>query len=80
MQSQNQEYSYFLTSEEDLESMVDAYYSARSVDDHEEQEEDYSSGKEDDESDQEYETDLGIEFEFESDYDISERSSAGFCE
>ena len=57
-----------------MESVVDAYYSARPVDDHQDQEENYSSVKEDDKSDQEYKTDLGIEFEFESDYDISERS------
>ena len=66
MQSQNQEYSYFLTSEEDLESLEEAYFSARSVDEDDDQEcHDYSSEKDDHESDQENETDSDVDrFEF----------------
>ena len=75
MQSQNQEYLYFLTSEEDLESLEEVYFSARSVNEDDDQEcHDYSSENDDHESDQENETDSDVDrFEF-SEFDTSERS------
>ena len=71
MQSQNQEFSYFLTGENNLESVAEDYFNARPIDEQDDQDDTGSDYSSDSETDQESD----IEFEF-SEFDMSERSKA----
>lgn len=74
MESQEQEYSYFLGSENNLESVIEAYFNLRSVEDEPEGEscDDFSSDEEGDQDDN-IDSDNDLEFEF-SEVDKSEHA------
>ena len=72
MESQSNDFSYFLTGERDLESLAEHYFSARPVDEQDDQEDNYGSDfYSSDESDQEIDSDVDFHF---SECDSSERS------
>ena len=71
MQSQSNDFSYFLTGERDLESLEEDYFSARPVDEKQDQEDNYDSDFSGDETDQEIDSDVDFDF---SECDTSERS------
>ena len=72
MESQSNDFSYFLTGERDLESLAEDYFSARPVDEQDDQEDNYGSDfYSSDESDQEIDSDVDFHF---SERDTSERS------
>ena len=58
MQSQSNDFSYFLTGERDLESLEKDYLSARPVDEQSDQEDNYVSDFSSDETDQEIDSDI----------------------
>ena len=73
MESQSNDFSYFLTGERDLESLAEDYFSARPVDEQDDQEDNYGSDfYSSDESDQEIDSDVDFHF---SEHDTSERSN-----
>ena len=82
MQSKNDEYSYFLLREKEVDSVAEAYFCTRAVDEEDDQNYDSSScfdDSSDNETDEESQN--GVEFEFEfglSDVDRSERSIVEF--
>ena len=67
MQPQSNDYSYFLTSESDLESLAEDYFSTRPVDEQDEQEDNYYP----DFSSNETDSDVDLDF---SECDTSELS------
>ena len=72
MESQSNDFSYFLTGERDLESLAEDYFSARPVDEQDDQEDNYGSDfYSSNESDQEIDSDVDFHF---SERDTSERS------
>ena len=72
MESQSNDFSYFLTSERNLESLAEDYFSTRPVDEQDDLEDNYGSDfYSSDESDQEIDSDVELDF---SDCDSSERS------
>jgi len=71
MQSQSNDYSYFLTSERDLESLAEDYFSTRPVEEQDDQEDNYDYDFSGDETDQEIDSDVDFDF---SKCDTSERS------
>ena len=72
MESQSNDFSYFLTGERDLESLAEDYFSARPVDEQDDLEDNYGSDfYSSDESDQEIDSDVDFDF---SECDSSERS------
>ena len=71
MQSQSNDFSYFLTGERDLESLEKDYFSARPVDEQSDQEDNYGSDFSSDETDQEIDSDVDFDF---SECNISDRS------
>ena len=77
MQSKNDEYSYFLLREKEVDSVAEAYFCTRAVDEEEDQSYDSSSCFDDSsDNETEQESQNGGEFEFEfglSDVDRSER-------
>ena len=74
MESQDQEYSYFLGGENYLESVVEAYFNLRPIEDELEDDncEDFSSDEEGDQDDN-IDSDNDLEFDF-SEVDKSERA------
>ena len=73
MESQSNDFSYFLTGERDLESLAEDYFSARPVDEQDDQEDNYGSDfYSSDESDQEIDSDVDFHF---SEHDTSEQSN-----
>ena len=72
MESQSNDFSYFLTGERNLESLAEDYFSARPVDEQDDLEDNYGSDfYSSDESDQEIDSDVDLDF---SECDSSERS------
>ena len=72
MESQSNDFSYFLIGERDLESLAEDYFSARPVDEQDDLEDNYGSDfYSSDESDQEIDSDVDFHF---SECDSSERS------
>ena len=71
MQSQSNDFSYFLTGERDLESLEKDYFSARPVDEQSDQEDNYGSDFSSDETDQEIDSDVDFDF---SECNISDQS------
>ena len=72
MESQSNDFSYSLTGERNLESLAEDYFSARPVDEQDDQEDNYGSDfYSSDESDQEIDSDVDFHF---SERDTSERS------
>ena len=70
MQSQSNDFSYFLTGgERDLESLTEDYFSARPLDEQDDQEDNYGSDLSSDETDQEIDSDVDFDF---SECDTSE--------
>ena len=71
MQSQSNDFSYFLTSgERDLESLTEDYFSVTPLDEQDDQEDNYGSDFSGDETDQEIDSDVDFDF---SECDTSER-------
>ena len=62
MQSQSNDFSYFLTGERNLESLAEDYFSARPVDEQDDQEDTYGSDFSGDETDQEIDSDVDFDF------------------
>ena len=63
MESQSNDFSYFLTGERDLESLAEDYFSARPVDEQDDLEDNYGSDfYNSDESDQEIDSDVDLDF------------------
>ena len=71
MQSQSNDFSYFLTGERDLESLEKDCFSTRPVDEQSDQEDNYGSDLSSDETDQEIDSDVDFDF---SECNISDRS------
>ena len=71
MQSQSNDFSYFLTGERDLESLEKDDFSARPVDEQSDQKDNYVSDFSSDETDQEIDSDVDFDF---SECNISDRS------
>lgn len=62
MQSQSNDYSYFLTSERDLESLAENYFSTRPVEEQDDQEDNYEYDFSGDETDLEIDSDVDFDF------------------
>ena len=78
MQSQSQEFSYFLSGERNLESVAEDYFSVRPVDEQDDQGDDLcSDNSSEDETDQEIDSD--VEFDFLLVQYIRAIESRGIC-
>ena len=62
MQSQSNDFSYFLAGKRDLESLAEDYFSARPVDEQDDQEDNDHSDFSGNETDQEIDSDVDFDF------------------